>query len=194
MAIAFDAASSFAATTAVSTISWNHTVGTGTDRILLVAPGFRTTASSVVVVSTVTYGGIGLTRAVTSTNQAGVRIKIQEDIWYLLNPSTGVSSVHVTYSQSSLAYQHGAFAVSYNGTTGIGNVAASTGASSAPSVAITLTTGGSWGVGAVRSNVAAALTTVSGETRRTWSTIGSDFGGIVDVAPGTSGSNTLNVT
>src|SRR3990167_934173 len=126
MPISFDAASSFDATSAVSTVSWNHTVGIGANRILLVAPGFRTTASSAVVVSTITYGGMGLTRAVTSTDQSGVRTKIQEDLWYLLNPASGASSIHVTYSNSSLAYIHGAFGVSYSGTTGIGNVAAST--------------------------------------------------------------------
>ena len=194
MPITFDAASSLAVSSAVSTASWNHTVASSVNSILIVSAGFRTTASSIVNTTAVTYGGVALTKAVSIANQDTARIQVQEDLWYLLNPTAGLSSIHVTWSNSSISFAHGAFGVSYTGTLGVGSTAASTGASSAPSVAVTLTSANSWGVGALRKGNAFLATTVSGETLRAGSTAGGWVGQRLDVSPGTSGSNTLNLT
>ena len=114
------------------------------------------------------------------------------ELWYKINPTSGTNSVQVTAANTTRSRAAGQMAVSYLETTGIGNTLGSTGNSSTPNATLTLTTAGSWFVNAIKSNVLLALSTVSGETRRAVSTAGTDFQGVGDAAPGSSGSNTYN--
>ena len=193
MPIAFDSASSLAASSGVSTISWNHTVGTSVNSILIVSAGFRTTASSLVDTTAVTYGGVSLTKAISFANQTGARTQVRENLWYLLNPASGVSSIHVTYSNSSISFPHGAFGVSYTGTSGVGNTSASTATSSGPLLAFNITSSQNLAIGGFRSNIDVLLSTSGSETLRVASTAGTDYGGIADESVSLPGDVTIRL-
>ena len=192
MAITFDAASSASGSTGVSTMSWNHTVGAGTDRMLVAAALFRSTKSSVLVVSQVTYAGTTMTKTIGTTNQVGVTQLITAELWTMLNPPVGTTRVEITWSQSSISDPPSGHSVSYLGTTGIGNVASTLGNSSARSVSVTLQDAGSWLVAGHVWVGTVPGTTVSGETIRAMST--GPLRLLGDAAPGTSGVNTFNIT
>ena len=192
MPITLDAASSASGSTGVSTMSWNHTVGAGTDRMLVTAALFRSTKSSVVVVSQVTYAGTTMTKTIGSTNQVGVTQLITAELWTMLNPPVGTTLVEITWSQSSISHPPSGHSVSYLGTTGTGNTAGSTGNSSARSVSVTLQDAGSWLVAGHVWVGTVPGTTVSGETIRAMST--GPLRLLGDAAPGTSGANTFNIT
>ena len=63
--------------------SWTHTTGNGDNRLLIVNVAGN--------VSSVTYGGLGLTR-LSGTNYAGT----YSQMWYLINPPSGSATVQVT--------------------------------------------------------------------------------------------------
>lgn len=86
-AVVFDFSSS--ATTGASTaqtLSWTHTTG-GTERILVVGVSVNTNT----LVSSITYGGLPLTKITALENGNAVRVSL----WYLLNPPTGSQTVTV---------------------------------------------------------------------------------------------------
>ncbi len=100
--IIFDANSSASATTAGTTISWSHTVGTGSNRILLVAfsgrDGNPTDGDPVdLVVSSVTYGSANLS-LVSGSEQGFAQngIAVRTELWYLLNPASGTDTITIT--------------------------------------------------------------------------------------------------
>jgi len=67
--------------------SWNHTIGSGKERILIVSVGSRGTLPS-----TVTFNGVQLTKAYESPTYDGCRASI----WYLMNPDVGTHSIVVS--------------------------------------------------------------------------------------------------
>ena len=196
MPIAFDAASSATKSSGtVTTVSWSHTVATSADSILIVASGVASGQSSLVNTTAISYAGSAFTKAVTARNLVtATSVVYVAELWYLLNPTAGTTLINVTFGNSSLGGPQGLLAASFTGTTGIGVTAGSTGVSSTPSQAITLSTGGSWSICAVKGNVTVLLTTVSGETIRVASTIGTNYSGLGNAAPGSSGANTFNFT
>jgi choice-of-anchor C domain-containing protein len=76
-----------------SSLSWNHTVAAGTNRLLLV----RIANSGTATVSGVTYGGTAMT-AVGSTSSSST---IRASMYYLVAPAVGTASVVVTLSASA---------------------------------------------------------------------------------------------
>jgi len=160
----------------------------------VVVTGVGTSGSTLTHTTIVTYAGSTLTRAIFGRDETAGGAVSRTELWYRINPTSGTNLVQITAANTTRRKPATQMAVSFLDTTGIGNVLGSTGASSNPSGALTLTTAGSWLVNAVKSNVAVPLTTVSGETIRSGSTVGTDFQGVGDVAPGSSGSNTYNWT
>ena len=73
--------------------TWSHTVS-GTNRLLVVGIGTRDYAS----VSSVTYGGVALTRSTTVSLGSGNYP--HDEIWYLLAPTVGTANIVVTLSTS----------------------------------------------------------------------------------------------
>ena len=73
--------------TSVSSLTWSHTTGTGSDRILIVG-----VAVQGVNINSVTYNGTNLTRLATKTNTVKV------EMWYLVAPTNGAHNVVVTLS------------------------------------------------------------------------------------------------
>lgn len=79
------------------TLTYSHTVGTGSDRLLVVGVGSEgpgTTALQDIVVSSITYGGVALAQiaADNATNGPGQRV----ELFYLLAPDSGTADIVVT--------------------------------------------------------------------------------------------------
>ena len=71
-----------------STVNWNHTVGSGSDRFLVVG-----LASSVNSASSVTYGGTAMTRI--GARATGSRHIVE--MWVLANPASGTNAIAATF-------------------------------------------------------------------------------------------------
>ncbi|MDO8537004.1 MAG: hypothetical protein Q7R94_02040, partial [bacterium] len=89
-AIAFDAASSAAASTAASSLTFPHTVASGNSRLLIVGVTIADTSNAV---ATVTYGGTSMISLGVASRGAG---KPEVSLWYLVAPATGANNVVVT--------------------------------------------------------------------------------------------------
>ena len=87
--IAFDAAAS-GSTLSGTTLSWSHTVGNGPNRVLVVGISRNDNSSA----TSVTYGGISLTRQVL------VNVSPEVEMWTLIAPPSGAANVVVTFPSS----------------------------------------------------------------------------------------------
>jgi hypothetical protein len=130
MAIAFDNSIDAFGAAAITTLeSASFTVGSGSDRILMV--GVLSGAGTPVDPSAVKWGG----SSGTSLTQVGATVNIGSNVklslWRLVNPSAGASTIHVTWG--SAQDERALVAASYTGvdqTTPLGTAATATGASS----------------------------------------------------------------
>jgi hypothetical protein len=135
-AIAFDAASTSSSPN-TTTLTWSHTTGTGSDRILLVS----VVTSGIASINSVTYAGVPMTLVRTQ-----LRTPVRSSLWVLSNPPSGTGTIAVTASQSSFRIIGGA--QSYSGvdrvspfgavasTNGFGNTASLTLASNADELVV----------------------------------------------------------
>ena len=71
-----------------ATSTWNHTVGTGNNRLLIV----DVAVENATTVSSVTYGGQPLTLLSGLTNT------VRAEMWYMINPPSGTAAIVVTTS------------------------------------------------------------------------------------------------
>jgi hypothetical protein len=101
----------------VTSISWSHTVGSSSNRLLIVS----VTANSAGA-STVTYGGVNLTKlgSVSGTS-------VYSEIWYLKNPTSGTATIAVNFSSSNTAVAGSISYSNVNQTTTFGTPATATG-------------------------------------------------------------------
>jgi hypothetical protein len=141
--IAYDAQSSTIQTTVASSISWNHTTGTGSNRLLLVAVGVHVATGTPTTVSNVTYGGARLTQVTTAYYNSSTP-RVRTYIFRLVNPASGKNTIKVTFAAATLSV---AGAVTYSGvdqTTPIQTSNTATSYGTAPSVSVTVTGSGRW--------------------------------------------------
>jgi hypothetical protein len=96
--IVFDNNSSKNATSKAS-IKFNHTVGTGSNRILIVGTGSRNDGGERSV-SSITYGGTALTK-IAHQDRNGFGNLARAEMWYLVNPPSGKAIVNVTWDGTS---------------------------------------------------------------------------------------------
>jgi hypothetical protein len=77
--------------TTVASLTWSHTIGTNNNRLLVVG----TSIPGSVAVSTVTYGGVALTKysQVLSSGASA-------ELWYLKNPAIGTANIVFTATTS----------------------------------------------------------------------------------------------
>ncbi|HKZ95212.1 MAG TPA: hypothetical protein VJ249_11640 [Candidatus Bathyarchaeia archaeon] len=94
--IAFDSVGSGNNGDGTATITWNHVVGTGTNRLVMIGISIRTVTVSVL---NVTIGGQSATFLRSDVRGNEVR----GEIWYLVNPDSGSKIVTVTLSGISKA-------------------------------------------------------------------------------------------
>src|SRR5262245_46709894 len=97
-AVGFDAASR-AATTATgrTSLSWSHTTGSGTDRVLVIGVAVEDATTADANVTSVTYNGVALTAGPNSKISGGGTGIIQTQLFYLLNPASGTFTVNVAF-------------------------------------------------------------------------------------------------
>jgi uncharacterized repeat protein (TIGR01451 family) len=99
-AIALDHANSASGQT--SALSWSHTVGTGSDRLLLVAVSIDSSSRTV---GTVKWGGSSGTALTYIGRKQGNATTVE--IWGLKNPASGTSTVYATISGGSSEWMVG---------------------------------------------------------------------------------------
>ncbi|MHC4739148.1 MAG: beta strand repeat-containing protein [Planctomycetota bacterium] len=167
--IEFDNVSSNAVTGASTTLSWSHTVGTGSDRILIVGIAGEDSSESDLVISSVTYGSANMTFVSGSSATGGSgAFKMKTELYYLLNPDSGTDTVTVTYSGPVTSRCGGA--ISLDNVEQQSAEAVSTNANESTntiSTNITTQTDGAWVVDVVGcGNSGSFTTTASGMTER----------------------------
>jgi len=140
MAIAFDAvASKSSDASGITTINWAHVIGSGSNRFLLIGIVMANTAVSV---SSVTVGLQNATFLRADANSTWVR----NEIWYLVNPTTGSQTITVNISGSG-TYGIACGSCSYSGvdqSSPIDTSAQKTAFSNHPNVDITLAGTNEW--------------------------------------------------
>lgn len=151
MTISTDNASSGLGTTAVSTMSWSHTVGTS-GTLLVVGVHARSTASSLVNVSSVRWGttaGSTLTLLIARTEQIAARHVDQVSLWSLANPTVGTTLIHVDLGNSSVAQRPIGGAISLQGTSVFKTSGVSSGGATTATVTVSAATTGAndWLIG-----------------------------------------------
>ena len=107
MPLTFDAASEEDGTGTTSPFSWNHTIGIGKDRLLIVA--FFISTGVPETVSSVTYGGSTMTK---HTNLASPGDAVELFIYYITAPPVGTGAISII---TSAGHHLGGMAVSYFG-------------------------------------------------------------------------------
>ena len=112
----------------VSTFSWNHTVGSGSNRILIVSISLRTGNSTA---TSVTYGGTPLT---IIGAQQGPGNQNRTEMWRLLAPPSGTASVVVTLSGGQHIVGNSISFTGVNQTTPLNTFASSSNTSAAAAV------------------------------------------------------------
>lgn len=157
MAITIDATSESTEKGAGS-YSWSHTVS-GSNTLLVVIMHIRSGTSDV---STLTYDGETLTKAIAVQSASGVTT----EIWYKVNPASGSNTIAVTLTGPGNENSWGV-AASYNGvlqTSPLDQTASETGTNDDPDVDITPTEDNELVIGGVTHEAADPLSTGSGET------------------------------
>jgi hypothetical protein len=97
--IAFDAAASNSCTSCLVTLTWPHTIGGGTNGILIVGVsefGNDPAPPPLPPVVSIMYGSSSLTFIAAQNDLTNVVVRAEA--WYLLNPPTGTASITVTFS------------------------------------------------------------------------------------------------
>lgn len=124
MAIALDTSTNSGAQLAASTFNWSHTVS-GSDRILVVGYGGRDATAGDMVLTSVTYGTLALTKL--RSDAVTVDTSFRSEIWYLIGAPTGSASITVTSTGAVEACA--ASATSFTGVHQISPIAGQGGAS-----------------------------------------------------------------
>jgi uncharacterized repeat protein (TIGR01451 family) len=199
--IAFDSSSSAnTGTGTAASLTWSHAVGaSGTNRILIVGVSIRNNSSQ--TVSSVSYGGAGLTLIGQTTNGTNARV----EIWRLIAPATGTNNVVVTLSGAA-RFVGGASSftgVSQTAALALGSYFTASGNSPTPTVNVTGVAQGQLVIDTIaNANLAtgSSLPCVgAGQTQR-WSnrtsntTAGNNTPGAGSTAPGPVGAGTVTMS
>jgi hypothetical protein len=118
-----------------TTLSWNHTVAAGSNRLLIVKIAFRLGSNSATAVSALTYGGVPLTFLGQAKSAATNSVRVE--YWYLVAPAVGTASVAVTWTGGP--YGRVGSATSYTGcsqVTPLGAVASNFASTNHPSLVV----------------------------------------------------------
>jgi hypothetical protein len=164
--VQFDVASSATSSTSGTTLTWSHTVANQSNRMLIV--GVQSEGTSGIQASSVTYGGVALTKVNQAEAMGGSPVYYQDvSQWYLTAPTVGTANVVVTWGSSVTTRTAGAI-----GLYGVAQQAPEANASSfsnsgATTTNITTLTSGAWvvdifGSGQDQGNLAPG----SGQTQR----------------------------
>lgn len=139
MALVYDTASSSnSGGSAASSLTWSHTMGAGSNGILIVAASYANPSTG--LITGVTFNGVALTHIDSSVANLGVGTGRAVDLWYLLNPASGANNVVITASGATSPLNGGA--ISLTGASGVGT-SAKNNSTSSTSLSCTTSSGGS---------------------------------------------------
>jgi hypothetical protein len=180
------------ATANATTLSWSHTVGTGTNRFLLVGVSIRNANNTVTRVS---YAGQALTYVGAQSNGDGT---VRVELWSLQAPPSGTATVTMTLSGGAKMVGG---AVSFTGVDPMAPLGAFTSAGSPgainntnPSVALTDALSNWMAVSVVATEGSAgSLTPASGQTRQYTLFYGNSGGDVAGGASTVTGSGTVTM-
>jgi hypothetical protein len=196
--IAYDSASSTTLTSQAGSMSWQHTTGTGSDRLLLVSVDvFRSNGGTPSSVTNVTYDGVALTQAATAQYSSNPRILSY--LFYLVNPSSGTKTINATFSGNNLAVGGSVTYTNVDQTSPLQVNNVNSGSSASQSVSLTASGTnnkllfGHMGSYRTTSPSAYTVTEGSGQTNR-WAQTGSTFKGRCSEKTVTSGSVSMTWT
>ena len=102
--VVLDAVATGTAATGDSVVTWNHTIGSGTDRILIVAAAAEDFPGATLAVQSVTYDGVGLTRAISRQIPDFTTGTDIAELWYMLDaqlPAAGTYTVRVSLADTT---------------------------------------------------------------------------------------------
>jgi pectate lyase len=176
-AIAFDSAVSKSAVNAAS-VSWSHTVGSGSNTVLVVGLSTEDTSSSVLNVASIIYNGVAMTAVPNSAATAGSSTLDKSQLFYLLNPAAGAHTVAVTFGGAVNGVSAGS--ISLSGVAQSAPTAAATNTATSGttiSANITVSTAGSWLVDAANSGAGNATLTPGASQTKRWGIGQSSSGG-----------------
>jgi hypothetical protein len=144
--ITFDNSSSAYTGTTGTGLSWSHTVGSGSNGILVVGIGGKDTSANDLVINSITYNGVNMTLASGSSAVAVESSnRLKSDIYYLLSPPAGTYSIQVTYAGNVTSKVAGAVSLFGVAQQGPESVAVNTEISAESiSTNITTVTAGAW--------------------------------------------------
>ncbi len=171
-AITFDAASRAATTsTGRTSLSWSHTIGGGTDRVLVVGVAVEDASTTDANITAVTFNGIALTPVPNSKRSGGGTGIIQTQLFYLLSASLGAAgSRTITVTMQGAVDGISAGAVSLTGVSQAApqSVTTNVDTSGADSISTSITSpaANSWVVDVVGSGNSGSFTANSGQTER----------------------------
>jgi len=139
MAAAFDAAATGLGAD-VSSLTYSHTCGTGSNRLLRVSPSYADLIAGSTSISSVTYAGASCTLVPSSLQTATLLGVYDQGIaqYTKIAPATGANDVVVTMSESTSAIYCGSD--SWTGVdqgSPLGTAATATGTNTTPSVVVT---------------------------------------------------------
>lgn len=117
-----------------SPITWNHTVGVGTNNYLCVGVALNADVTAPTATA-VTYGGVTMTK-VTSVTEDGTTDHMEVSVWFLKNPTGGTNQVSVTFTGGTSPHGAGGsssyFGVSQRVSASYGNAGGGNGTTSGP--------------------------------------------------------------
>ncbi len=192
--IGYDNANSAILTSSANSISWQHTTGTGNDRILLVAVDVFNSGGTPTTVSSVTYDGIALTQvgtALYSTNP-----QVRSYVFRLVNPSSGTKTITANFAASTLAVGGSVTYTNVNQTNPVQTSNTATGSGSSQSVSLTASGSYSkmlYGHMGSSDNSAYTVNEGTGQTNR-WAQIAQKYKGRGSDKSVTSGSSSMSWT
>jgi len=137
--ITFDAVSSVTQTTAASSTTLSHTIGTARgNRLLIVAVSVHIATGPPTTLTGVTYAGVSMTQVTTALYSAA-NPQVRTYTFRLVNPATGTNNIVVSYASPTLAVVGGTsyFGVNQDNPIQASNTA--TGSSTSPSVSVMVT-------------------------------------------------------
>jgi len=153
-----------------TSLSWSHTIGGGSNRLLVVGTGAEDNVAASMVVTSVTYDGTAMTPVAGGSSTVDTGYIMKTDLYYMLDgalPAAGSYTVVVTYAAA--VDQIGAGAISLANVAQQGAEAVNTATSTSTGISTNLTTltDGAWIVDVAGCGNPGSMTaTGAGQTER----------------------------
>jgi hypothetical protein len=190
--IAYDASSSRTQTSSQNYISWTHSVGTSSNRILVVTISTYKSSGTPVACSGCTYNGVAMTQAVT--NVYTTNPQVHSYIFTLTAPVSGPGTIRANFASSTVSVGG---AVSYSGVNQASPIQAinsAVGSGTAPSVSVSASANGTvYGSLASYRTSSYTVTDAGGQNNR-WVETGQQYKGVGDDKLNVVGSTLIGWT